>query len=195
MQAPGTGGGAEGVTPGRQAVKDGAGGIEVATRVAAPAQHLLRGDDRRGAQGAGALRAGQVGQVAVPGEAEIDQGGLPLGAEDDVGRGQVLMDDVLPVQGVEGVRQQEAQAGDPGARQGCGGGQVLQRGAGDALQHQPGALVVLTLGGAARHLGAGETGEHHLLGLEAGVTGRMVAKPQLGALQQPGLTVGGRQFE
>jgi hypothetical protein len=47
----------------------------------------------------------------------------------------------------------------------------------------------------AGYLGASEAGEHHPLGLEAGVTGRVVTKGLPRAFQQPALAISGHELE
>ena len=73
---------------------------------------LLRRHVGRGAVGQPELLLHQVGQLVVLRQPEIDQHGFARGAEHDVARLDVEMDDMLAVQVVERGRDLPADLGD-----------------------------------------------------------------------------------
>ena len=97
---------------GREEIEQHAERKQVAARIVADAQQLLRRHVGRGAEGHAELLLHQIGQLVVVRQAEIDQHGLAARPEHDVARLDVEMNDMLPVQVVQRVRDLRADLGD-----------------------------------------------------------------------------------
>ena len=176
---PGHAGGiAEGALAGSKVVQGHAQGEEVAARIAAHAQHLLGRDVGAGAHGQVELLGQQVGQLRVVGEAEVDQHGGAVGAEQHVARLHVEVDDVLRVQRLQRQRHARADVRDFFRRQRRLRQARAQRLARHALHHQVRLRAEVTGGDEARHMRAGEARQDHLLHLETDDGGRIVVGAQ-----------------
>jgi hypothetical protein len=167
---------AERARAGGEVVQDDAQGEQVAARVGAVVQHLLRGDVRSGAHGQAELLGQQVGQPIVARQAKIDQHGVAVGPEHDVARLDVVMDDVLLVQIVQGLGDARADARDlvHGQRQ------LLEAGAQrlplQQFHDDVGLRLESAAGDPARHVRAVQHRQDHLLDLEADDGRRIVAQ-------------------
>ena len=148
---------------------------QVAARVVAHELHLLGRHVRPGAHRQREFLVQQVGQVVVARQAEIDQHGGAVGAEQDVAGLDVQVHQVLAVQVVQ--RGGHARA-DLDHFIECQRGFFelgQQRRARDALHHDVGLAGEVALGDVLRHVAAGEHRQDHLLDLEADDGGRVFA--------------------
>ena len=173
-QAAARAGHAERQLAGGQLVEDHAQGEDVAARIAADAEQLLRRQVGRRAGLEPLLLREQIGKVGMPGEAEVEQHRLAGRAQEDVVRLEIAVDRVLLVQTVQRVRDGGA---DPpylvhGQRS------VLdarrQALAFHALHHQIGSPAQIPGGDEARDVRAAERRQDHRF--------RLVAKQALRGL-------------
>jgi hypothetical protein len=171
-----------GVGAGREPVEHGPQREDVAARVVARAEDLLRRDVGAGAHGHAELLGQEVGQVVVVRQAEIDQDRLAAGPEDHVGGLQVQVDHVLAVDVVERERDRRADPRDLLGRQRRPLGERRERGPLDQLHHDVGLGGEVAGGDVSRNVRPAESRQDHLLDLEADDRDGIVAVAEHGDL-------------
>ena len=148
---------------------------EIGTRIGAQAAHLLGRNIGAGPHRQAEFFREQVGQLLVTRQAEVDQRGLAGRTQDDVGRLDVEMDDVLTMQRIERCGDARAEIADALDRQWRGLEFRQERNALDIFHHQVWLAREIADRHATRSMRPRELRQDHLLHLEADNRCRVVA--------------------
>ena len=175
---------AEGPDPRGEEIHQAADGEDVAPRIAADAQHLFGRHVGRCAIGHAEFLLHQVRQVAVVGQAIIDQHGFARRPEHDVRRLDVEVDDTLAVQRLHGIGNARADRRHLLRRHRHVVDLRQQGFAGQPLHHDIGLHGEIAIGDVARHMRPLEARHDHLLHLEADDGGGVLTFLQHGDLHQ-----------